>query len=125
MIINKACEVATGHKEDIWLSARHTVLQTHLNLLHFKGVLSQEMHMFSQYLIIESDLETSLSVGIMVCVCLCVCAFLCVHVSITLSDAIPVCCQAALIPLWFHSLGVPSSCPPLMYRIEKNALGSD
>ena len=57
MIINKAYEVATGHKEDIWLSARHIVLQTHLNLLHFKGVLSQEMHMFSQYLIIESDLE--------------------------------------------------------------------
>ena len=72
MIINKAYEVATGHKEDIWLSARHIVLQTHLNLLHFKGVLSQEMHMFSQYLIIESDLETSLSMGIMVCVCVCV-----------------------------------------------------
>lgn len=72
MIINKACEVATGHNEDMWLSVRHIVLQTHLNLLHFKGVLSQEMHMFSQCLIIESDLETSLSMGIMVCVCVCV-----------------------------------------------------
>lgn len=72
MIINKAFEVAAGHNEDMGLSARHTVLQTHLNLLHFKGVLSQEMHMSSQCLIIESDLETSLSMGIMVCVCVCV-----------------------------------------------------
>ena len=48
------------------------MLQTHLNVLYFKGVLSQEMYMFSHYLIIESDLETSLSMEIMGGECVCV-----------------------------------------------------